>query len=243
MEKEGFKVSRISDELFLIKEQYATAREARISGKPYDLSQIDSRITSLSATIDLAYLTRDEIIAVKIEAENTKKEIDVNEAELIIKQAEQEFNDQRYEKAREYVNSAYEKLIELKSFQAKANAAYIAARKNIEGFLIENGQIIVGILLAIAVLYLLFRKKIKRALLKKKIKDNEAEVMVLKKEIQKAQESFFVRNNLSEGEYAIKTKIYGEKIRDLNRDNALLTEQLEGTKGKKKEWKEHWTKL
>ena len=131
MEKEGFKVSMISDELFLIKEQYATAREARISGKPYDLSQIDSRITSLSATIDLAYLTRDEIIAVKIEAENTKKEIDVNEAELIIKQAEQEFNDQRYEKAREYVNSAYEKLIELKSFQAKANAAYIAARKNI----------------------------------------------------------------------------------------------------------------
>jgi len=81
--------------------------------------------------------------------------------------------------------------------------------------------------------------------LKRKIKANYAEIEVLKGEIRLSQEVYFIKGQMSESEYHIKIKIYSEKIRTLNKDTAMLSEKIEGTKKRnkiKKELLENGTK-
>ncbi|MBT4870985.1 MAG: hypothetical protein HON47_05410, partial [Candidatus Diapherotrites archaeon] len=203
------------------------------------------RIDLVNEIIELAYLTKDEINAVKKATLELTDEIDVSGVDEIIVLAEVEFVDERYERAGEYVEKAYDKMIELQSIEAKAEVVYLAARQNIETFLRENWEVLLGSVIAIFVFFFLFGRRLKRSFLKRKIKANYAEIEVLKGEIRLSQEVYFIKGQMSESEYHIKIKIYSEKIRTLNKDTAMLSEKIEGTKKRnkiKKELLENGTK-
>ncbi|MBT7241139.1 MAG: hypothetical protein HN878_01470 [Candidatus Diapherotrites archaeon] len=246
MKDEGFGLVRINDGFFIVRQEFENEVEVEKKGVlAADYSIVFERIDLVNEIIELAYLTKDEINAVKKATLELTDEIDVSGVDEIIVLAEVEFVDERYERAGEYVEKAYDKMIELQSIEAKAEVVYLAARQNIETFLRENWEVLLGSVIAIFVFFFLFGRRLKRSFLKRKIKANYAEIEVLKGEIRLSQEVYFIKGQMSESEYHIKIKIYSEKIRTLNKDTAMLSEKIEGTKKRnkiKKELLENGTK-
>jgi len=230
----GFEVQRFADELFVIKQLFENNKNKEIEGEVASYTRLFEKVESLGDLIDRAKLVKDELATLKIAVEEAAKELDMGPAQEMYLQAEQEFSDQRYEKAIEIVDKTYEKILELQSFEAKTSAIYSATSKSLVTFIIDNWDIIAAILAIPIIIFLIFRKKIKRATLAKKINQNELEIDVLKNEIKNTQQRYFIGGGLSESEYMIKMNIYSEKIRDLNKDIALLQEELARTKKLKK---------
>ena len=229
----GFSLSRIRDEFLIARQEYVFAFDLERKQGVVDYSRVVVRLDKVRSTIDLAREVGDELVAVKIAAKKVEGKIDTSQVYEIISRAEQEFRDERYERSKELINEAYEKIISLQSVQAKASVLYEATKKNLVGFFVGNWKLIVGLVVGLFVFWLLFRKRVKRFFIVRKIGGNEGEVLVLKGEIKKAQKRYFVDGVLSEGDYSIKVKFFSERIRDLNKDNAVLAEELEGSKKRK----------
>ncbi|MFA5764197.1 MAG: hypothetical protein WC915_05315 [archaeon] len=227
MERLGFGVTRITDELFIINQIYENNYNQEMKNLTADNKVLFDKIDDLKTLISSAYSLKDELIALDTSIIALDEEIDTNQARELYNDAEKEFLDERYEFVTIKIDLAYEKLSELQSDSAKTNAAYEATRKNIMGFLNDN-WILISILILIPLsLYIIFRRKINRYLLQRKITENENEIHVLKNEIKKSQEKYFIQGKESEDSYQIKADLYGRKIREINKDNALLLEKLE----------------
>jgi SHS2 domain-containing protein len=233
MKQLGFTTTRLEDE-FSILRQTQENNLFKINNKQVpDFAQFNLRYSEIEQTISNAYQVKDELDALKKAIDEVSKEINTNEAKDMFLEAEKEFIDERYEFATKKIDATYEKIIELQGVQAKANAAYEATRKNLVNFLIDY-QIQIGLIIIIPlIVYLLFRKQFNLNSLNGKINNNKFEVEVLKNEIKKAQEIYFVEGKIPEGEYSIKVKLYGDKIRELNRNIALLEEEKEKLLNKK----------
>lgn len=225
--EEGFTVVRFTDEFILIREIYTSAYFLADANKPIDLRLFYERAQNLEKLLIEAKEVRDELIALKIAINEVENTIDTSQVLVLYSQAEQEFNDQRYEISIKKIDEAYEKIVELQGLEAKASAAYEATQKNIISFFEKNWQIILLIIATIIISYLIFRKKIKLIFINKKIDSIEFEINVLKNEIKKSQENYFVKGVLAEEEYSIKAQMYSEKIRDLRGTLALYVEKKE----------------
>ncbi len=226
----GFEVTRVSDEFFVSTQVYENNISKEKENIFVDYSRFFEQIKTVKKTISLAYQVNDELIALNYEIENLRLSLDVSEVDVIFAEANQEFKDQRYELVPKLVDSAYTKINELQSIEAKTNAAYDAASKSIEFFIKENLESIITTIISIIILFLIFRRKLKRMLIKRRISLNEYEEEVLKTEIKNTQRRYFVEGDVAESEYNIKIKVYSDKVRELNRETALLIELLEKTK-------------
>ena len=71
-----------------------------------------------------------------------------------------------------------------------------------------------------------FWKKVKIRLIKGKIRKLELRKKTIKTLISNTQKDYFERGNLSEGNYNIRTKKFGELILDIERQLPLLNEGL-----------------
>jgi hypothetical protein len=231
---EGFVVQRFADDLFVVKQLLENNKNKEIEGDAVSYDRLFEKLDSLSDLIGRAKLVKDELFTLKNALAEATKELDMGPAQELYANAEQEFVDQRYEKALELVDKTYEKILELQSFEAKTSAIYAATSKNLLEFVKENWEKLAAIIAIPIILFLIFRKKIRRASLAKKINQNELEIDVLKNEIKNTQQRYFIGGGLSESEYMIKMNIYSEKVRDLNKDIALLQEELARTKHFKK---------
>lgn len=232
---QGFTVTRFADEYSVLRELYLSAVALADSNRFVDLRLFYERADSLENTIQKSREAQDELVALKLSIDDASKTIDTTQAMEIYLEAEREFNDQRYEIAIQKIDDGYEKLVELQGVQAKANAAYEATRKNVFGFLEDNWQIILTIILIPIIFYLLFRKQVKLYRLTNKINGLEFEVNVLKDEIKKTQKEYFIDGKVSEEEYGIKVRMYSEKIRDLHGTLALFNEKKEALMSGKKQ--------
>lgn len=225
--EEGFATVRFIDEFVLVREIYSSAYLLADANKPTDLKLFYERIENLEKLLINAKEVRDELIALKKAISEVDPNIDTNQVQVLYNEAEQEFNDQRYEFSMKKIDAAYEKIVELQGIEAKASAAYEAAQKNIVFFFENNWKTMLTIILIIIIVYLIFRKKIHLYYINNKIESIEFEINVLKNEIKKSQENYFISGSMTEEEYTIKAKMYAEKIRDLRGTLALYQEKKE----------------
>jgi len=227
---DGFAIDRLADELFLVKQLLENNKNKEIADTPTSYVKLFEKLDSITKLIQQAKLINDELVTLQQALDDASAGLDVAQAQTIYDQAQQEFSDQRYEVSLDLIDKTYDKILELQSFQAKTSAIYDATSKNILSFIDENKEVLAAIILIPLIIYLIFRKKIKRRRLSRKIRMNEMEIDVLKNEIKNTQQKYFVSGGLSESEYTIKMNIYSEKIRDLNKDTALLQEELAQTR-------------
>lgn len=234
MNQSGFTTTRLGDEFEILRQIHENNLFKINNNQLPDFVQFNERYDSIKEIISIAYQAKDELIALNKAVEELAAEIDIAQAKELYLEAEKEFVDERYEFTIKKIDATYEKLIELQGVRAKANAAYEATRKNLSNFLIENRFIIIGAIVIPITIYLIFRKSLKLRKLNKLISDIKFEVNVLKNEIKKAQEIYFVEGTIPEGEYSIKVKLYSDKIRELNRNLALFEEEKEKILNQKK---------
>jgi hypothetical protein len=226
LNERGIGTTRISDEIFLAAQLFENAYIKQKEGVFGDYSKSLAQSNQTADLIQRAFGMKDELVTLKEEIDLQTEQLDVTGAKELYSKAEQEFTDQRFERVLEYIDAAYTKLSELQSVQAKSTAMFAASQKNFEEFVKQNWAILAIVIGVPVILYLLFRKKITIYILKKKIELNEMEIIVLKDELKTTQSNYFVKGNMAEATYHIRVRLYGDKIRDLNKENALYTEKI-----------------
>jgi len=222
-----FSVIRVNDTIAEATNYYDAQKALEEKTGQADYSTVMSLTDKISSIKKEAFDTYDELTALKKKLDELSQKQNASEAEIIYNEAMQEFKDERYAQANDKIEECYSKIIELQAAFTRVMAIYEASTKTIAGFFSRNYVTILIVLGVLLVLYIALRKKIYRAIIRKKIRKLELEKEILNNLIRKAQEEYFKNGAISEGNYRIRVTKFAELIRDINRQIPIMTMKLE----------------
>ena len=230
MAQEGLPRTRVKDTVLIAENLFEVAVQNERDGKTPDYDAANKKAGEAIELSEKAFQVSDELNLLKETIESLEEGIDWAPAIALYEAAEEELENQRYDLALGKIDETYDKILELQSIEARTSAMYAAASKNVTTFLIENRIALVFIIGLPIILYVIFKNRIRRLRLEKKIRRLEQEIKVVDEQIKKIQREYFEKGTLAESTYQIREEIYGEKVRSLNREIAVTREEIEKTK-------------
>jgi len=227
MKELNFLIIRINDTLKEASDIYEAQKILEARGKKPDYSLILQYEKDMREIKENALKAKDELYSLKQSLNSLEeKHINVSEVKIMIVEIEKEIKDERYEHALELIPKARDKIAEIEASSTTLKVFYEATQRGIKKFFKEN-YVSISIIVSLAILsYIIFRKRIARYFLNKKILHLETEKSTLKRLIKETQKQYFEEGKIPEGIYNIRTKRFGEMIRDIDRQIPLLREQL-----------------
>lgn len=229
MAQEGLSATRVKDTILVAENMWFVEALKEQAGNEADYGPVNNKSDEAIALSQSAFQAADELSVLK---ENMEKigDMNIGPAWDIYNEGVSELENERYELALKKVEDCYEKLVELQSVEARANAIYAVASKTTTNFLVENRFALAILFGTPLILYVIFRDRIKRYGLTGKLNRLKLEVKVLESQIKSAQEQYFIRGTMDENTYGVRTTTYGYMIRDLNREIGVTKEEIEKTK-------------
>lgn len=229
MAQEELSTTRVRDTILVAENMWFVEVMNEQAGNEADYGPVNDKADNAIALSQSAFQAADELSVLK---ENLEKigDMDIGPAWDIYNEGVSELENERYELALKRVEDGYEKLVELQSVEAKANAMYTVASKTTTNFLVENRFALAILFGTPLVLYIIFRDRIRRYRLTGKLNKLRLEVEVLEGQVKSAQEQYFVKGTMAESTYEVRTTTYGQMIRDLNREISVTKEEIEKTK-------------
>ncbi len=179
-----------------------------------------------------AYDTLDQLVTLGARLNKSAEKLNISEAFVLFKEAEQAFFDERYEDALKLIDQTYDKTSEIESRSTILITFYDASRKTIKGFFKENWIIILSVLIAITILFFIFRKPIRIHRIKRKMDLVKLRKKTLLSLIEKLQKDYFEKGAVSKAVYHIKLKKFSDLVRDADRQFPLLEFELSKVMGK-----------
>lgn len=226
MASAGFPSLRSRD-LYLVAEQWLNGQAAlELAGERGDYKFVNEKAGEIASIEKGAFSTSDELNALSYRINRTGTDVNTSEALELQAQARREFADGRFEEAQLLVDSAYEKITQAEAEATRSRALLESTRRTLEVFLEENWQKIALMIAALAILFFLFQKRIRRFMVNAKIRALTAERGVLESMVKALQTDYFDSGKVNELSYHIKTKKFGDLIRNINRQLPLLKEEL-----------------
>lgn len=243
MQEAGFNIVRVNDSLDKATQLYEAQKILEEKRKKADYSLILSYEQEIIALKEQALKLKDELFSLEKALESLQeKGINASEAEKMVQQIKQEIKDERYEKALELVPKTREKLSEIEASATTLNIFLKATKRTLTGFFKENYVAILSVICIVIILYLIFKNKLLRAIIKKKIKKLELRKANLERLIKETQREYFGEGKISESLYTIRISKFAELIRDINRQIPLLQEEYFKVSKKKRLKKEKTAK-
>jgi len=237
MNESGFNTQRTDDLLKNAQDLYS----AKLTKKNNDFSAVISYCKDIENIQQQAYSAKDEFYSLEQFYNSLKKTgINMSEADIMINEINQEIIDERYEKAREKISIASQRISEIRASATTLNLFYRATTRSLRTFLEDNWITIISFIALLIILFIIYRKAIRKYLIKRKLNHLETEKQVLKKLVQNTQKDYFQEGKIPEGLYNIRIKKFAELIRDIDRQIPLLREGLvkvERNTGKIKRYK------
>lgn len=221
----GLPVTRYNDTLLLAKQIYEAQVALEAAKGRADFSLVQDKIKEMKSLEQNAYKASDELKALEITISQTTG-VDLSSVIEIYGQAKSEFNAERYEESIKLTDTAYKKISELEAVETKVKAIYDASSRGIAGFFRQHWKGILAGILAFAAIFALAYSKVACWRIKRKIISLEMRKDSIKSLISKTQRAYFEEGKSSEVAYYVRTKKYGELIRDINRQIPLLKEEL-----------------
>jgi len=222
MQSKGLTTNRINDLYFVAESLYTQ----QIDQNTTNFLGVSAKLSELKLVSDQAFNVVDEFKLFEIELSDANKIIDVKEVIPIYIVAKQELIDERYSNALDKLVEARQKIAELKSFGSRASAISQQLGKGVFSFFNAIKYWLLGIVIFIVLIYILFKKKINKYILNRKYKKYDQQKIILQKLIKKLQTDYFMGNSTSETSYKVKVKKYDDLINDINREMAILKEDL-----------------
>jgi hypothetical protein len=233
MSESNFSIERINDTLKKAEQMYSAQKILESKGRKADYSLILLYEKDVEIMGGKAFQARDELFSLEQSLEPLRKrKINITEADFLVEKIRQEINDERYEKALEIIPNTRNRIAEIEASATAIKVFYGATKRTILDFLRDNYIALTSVIIFSLIIYFVYRRKVAVYLIKKKIKNLDLEKATIKKLIQKTQEDYFEKGKISEGNYTIRVKKFGELIRDIDRRVPLLVEQLEAVKKK-----------
>lgn len=229
-----FNVQRVNDTINTAKDIFTAQKVREDEGQSPDYSQVTRYEEEINNIKEYAIEARDELFSLEEESEVVEQQgINISTALEEIKTIENEIRDERYERAIDLAPSAFKTLSDLEAEHAAAAVFYRATRGVLKGFWEDNWQTIILTIITIIILYILFRKRIKKYFVQKKLHELELRRSTLKKLTQKTQKGYFEKGTISEEIYNIRTSKFSELVRDIDRQTPMLREEIARLEGKK----------
>jgi hypothetical protein len=235
--EDNFSYQRINDSLVKAQDLYNAQTLLEENNKSgIDFSLILPYCNDIKQIRELAFEARDEYSSLKKFYDiSITSEMDTSEVDIIIAEIESEINSERYEKVSPLIDSAYEKISEVKASYTALNLFYTSTTSSLKRFFQKNWVSIIVVVSILLVLFLIFNRQIKKKIIANKIKNLELRRETLQELIKKTQRDYFQHGKLSEGNYNIRTKKFAEFIRDIDRQIPLLKEEsMKISRGKKR---------
>lgn len=233
----GFNVLRVNDSLKQAQLLYNSQVVLLDKKMRYDFSPVITYCNEIKTIRELSISARDEFNALVVfYNDSVVPGMNTQSIDLLMNETRDEIKNERYEKVKPLVDSAYNEIINVKSSYTAVNIFIDSTTKSFSKFFMKNWKSISTILVILIILFLVYRLRIMKYLLSRQIQNLELRKKTIKELIMKTQKDYFEFGKISEGEYNIKTKKFAELVRDIDRQIPLLREELvrlERTKVKK----------
>jgi hypothetical protein len=168
----------------------------------------------------------DELSALQSRISNVEPDVGISAVLELQKEAKQEFLDGRFTESKSLIDQAYDKIATAETETARSKTLLESTRRNITVFLQENWQKILVGFFSIAAILFIFQRQIRHFMINARMKSLVAEKSVLERMLQNLQKDYFEHGKVNELSYHIKTKKFGDLIRNINRQIPLLKEEL-----------------
>ncbi|MCX6748817.1 MAG: hypothetical protein NT076_04385 [Candidatus Pacearchaeota archaeon] len=227
LEKAKFNIIRVNDSLHKAENLYQAQLVLELQKNNPDFSSVIPHCQEISNIRNQAYKVRDELYSALIFYNETSLKVNMSESDSLLEQINQEIQDERYEQALVLIEELNKEIIELQAQATRLNIFYEATSRGIKQFFMKNWIYIAAIVIILIILYFIYKKRIAKFLIKRKISGLELKKDTLKNLIKKTQYEYFQEGKIAEGIYNIRTKKFAELIRDVERQLPLLQEDLE----------------
>lgn len=228
IEKHGLGARRINDSFKEATKVYDAQVVLKQANKSGDFSMVLGYCDEMAGVYKNAIAAYDELSAfMKFYQSSRETWMNTSLIDSVLSEIDMEMKNERYENVRPLIDKSYGLIIDIKSKHTTLNVFYSATATGFNVFIKKYGKSIAYTLIALFVLLLVYRAKISKLIIQRKINRLELRKRTIKELIMKTQKEYFGNGNISEGTYQIKTKKFSEMIRDIERQIPLLREELE----------------
>ncbi len=223
----NFSYERVNDSLNRAQNLYDAQKVLEQKGRKVDFSLILPYCKDIKDIRNLAFEAIDAYFSLKkFYYVSITPEMNASEVDVIIAEIEDEINSERYEKVSFLVNSAYDKISEVKSSYTTLNLFYTSTARGLKNFFQKNWLSVLITIFTLLILFFIYHKAIKQRIVENKIKNLGLRRKNLQELIKKTQMDYFQYGKISEGNYNIRIRQFAEFIRDIDRQIPLLKEEI-----------------
>ena len=227
LESEGFNILRINDTLVKAQTIYDSQYLVERQGRDGEYSFVIDSCEEIEVLYELAIKARDDLgVFVGFYEETRSSGMNTTSVDLIIVEIEKEINDERYEKADPLIEQAYEEFSRVQEEYGRLNKFYAATSRSFTLLLKEYGYYTLSVLVVLILIYLAYRVRIKKLIVRHKINNLRLRKKSLKALMEKTQKEYFQKGNISEADYQLRSKNFATLVRDIDRELPLLEEKL-----------------
>jgi hypothetical protein len=227
MTTEGFNVLRVNDTIKEAQAYFNSQLILKEKKKSYSFSKVEEYCKSIEEIHKNALDARDSFNAL-ILFYNTSVVPGMNTSTIdgLITEIKDGIRNERYEETLGLIDKTYDEISNVKAAYTALNAILQNTTRGLKSFFLKNWKTIIISLIVVIVLLIIYRIKIMRWILSRRIEKLKIRKKTIKELIMQIQADYFQYGKIAEGEYNIKTKKFAELIRDIDRQMPLLQEQL-----------------
>lgn len=191
-----------------------------------DYKLVNQFATEVCHVRDIALESQDEMIIFDKTWDSESKNFDLSSIKNTYDEINNSFIQERFEETITLINKGYLTLSNYESSQTTLNLFYKTTTKTIKDFFINNWKILsIGATIVI-ILLIIFWSVIKKAIIKNKLKNLYSRKSAIEGLVKKIQYDYFKKKTMSETEYNIKIKTFGDMTREIDRQLPEIQEQL-----------------
>ena len=226
MQQRGIPVNRVNETYQDALQIYNAQVLFEERGQGADYKLVFQYVDDLQKVKDTAIEAKDELSVFIETYDEAKLDTNLSSFEEEYNNILLSFEEERFEDTLNLVNDGYEELNEIQSSQTATKVFYLTTTQTIKDFFVNYWlHLLVGIISLVLIILIFWNRFIKWRL-KKKLKHIEIQKGAVNGLIRKMQKNYFKTKNLSESEYLIKLKKYGELLRDIERQKMVIKGRL-----------------
>ncbi len=226
MRQDGLPSQNAADSYALAKQWFDGQEAIELAeGRPnYNFAL--QKLSEIDGLVQGTYQVNDDLKALADRLASADPGADLAATKSLLADATQEFNDGRIDKAKALINQAYDEVTNAESQAVHSRTIGESARRTVENFIADNWRAIVYVAAAALVVFFLFQKQIRKLLANARLKSLIRERGVIESMLKSLQKDYFEKKTVTDLTYRVKTKKYGDIIRNINRQLPLLKEEL-----------------
>lgn len=226
MQDRGINLSRVNESLQQAIQFYIAEITLERKGVKTDYNLANDPAKEVCRIKGTAFQAQDELTLFLEKWNSVQERFNISSIKKDYDKIISSFNEERFEETITLIDQGYNTITEFESSQTSINLFYETTTRTIKDFFVNNWEILSISTVVSVILLLLFWKTIRRKAIEKKLEDLSLRKYSIEKLLKKAQGDYFNKKTMSETEYRVKVKTFGEMMMEINKKIPEMHEEL-----------------